>query len=170
MIGENRQLVTDEPVEFEKNNRLKSKTARKLPVILEEFIEYTPISYKKGEGYQHVTGWTCKHSDLNRWLWCPKISPVTGKTRWSGRTGSMLQMNSLSLRNNRLKFKTARKLPIILGGSYRIYHPNLIQESQRISTCNRLDLQRLGSQPVVVPKNLPDRRCGIKNLVIWFLV
>ena len=35
MIGENRQLGTDEPVEF--------KTAGKSPVILEESIEYTPI-------------------------------------------------------------------------------------------------------------------------------
>ena len=26
-----------------KNNRLKMKTAEKLPLILEEFIEYTPI-------------------------------------------------------------------------------------------------------------------------------
>ena len=33
---------------------------------------------------------------------------------WPGRTGSWLQMNQLSLRNNRLKFKTAGKLPIIL--------------------------------------------------------
>jgi hypothetical protein len=32
MIGENRQWVTDEPVEFE--------TARKLLLILEQFIEY----------------------------------------------------------------------------------------------------------------------------------
>ena len=32
MIGENRQLVADEPVEF-----------KKLPIIFEEFIEYTPI-------------------------------------------------------------------------------------------------------------------------------
>ena len=38
----NRQLVTDEAVEFE-NNRLKFKSAGKLPIILEEFIEYTPI-------------------------------------------------------------------------------------------------------------------------------
>ena len=33
---------------------------------------------------------------------------------WSRRTGSELQMTWLSLRNNRLKFKTAGKLPIIL--------------------------------------------------------
>jgi hypothetical protein len=39
-------------------------------------------------------------------------------------------------------------------GIYRIY-PNLIKENRRMSTCNRLDLQILGSQPIV-PKNLPD--------------
>ena len=39
---ENTQLVTDEPVVFG-NNRLKFKTAGKLPIILEEFVEYNPI-------------------------------------------------------------------------------------------------------------------------------
>ena len=42
MIWENRQLVTNEPVDFEKN-RLKFKTAGILPIILEEIIEYTPV-------------------------------------------------------------------------------------------------------------------------------
>jgi hypothetical protein len=35
MIGENRQLVTDEPVEVQ--------DCRKLPIVLEEFKEYIPI-------------------------------------------------------------------------------------------------------------------------------
>ena len=35
-------------------------------------------------------------------------------------------------------------------------HPNLIKENRRMWTCNRLDLQSLGSQPVIMPKNLPD--------------
>ena len=35
MIGENRQLVTNEPVEVE--------DYRKLPIILEESIAYTPF-------------------------------------------------------------------------------------------------------------------------------
>ena len=35
MIGENRLSL--------RNNRLKFKTAGKLPIILEEFIEYTPV-------------------------------------------------------------------------------------------------------------------------------
>jgi hypothetical protein len=34
-----------------------------------------------------------------------------------GRSGSKLQMNRLSLRNNRLKFKIAGKLPIVLEES-----------------------------------------------------
>ena len=38
---------------------------------------------------------------------------------------------------------------------YRIY-TILIKENRRMSTCNRLDLQTLGSQPVIMPKNLPD--------------
>ena len=38
----------------------------------------------------------------------------------------------------------------------RIY-PNLIKKNRRMSTCNRLDLQTLGSQPIM-PKNLPDHR------------
>ena len=35
-------------------------------------------------------------------------------------------------------------------GTYKIY-PNSIKGNQRISTCNWLDLQALGSQPVVMP-------------------
>ena len=74
--------------------------------------------------------------------------------QWSGRTGSWLQMNWLSLRNNRLKFKTAEKLSIILE-EFVEYTPNLIKENRRMWTCNRSDLQSLGSQPVVMPKNIP---------------
>ena len=42
---------------------------------------------------------------------------------WSGRTGSYLQIYRLSLRNNRLMFKSAGKLPIILE-EFREYTPN----------------------------------------------
>ena len=42
-----------------------------------------------------------------------------------------------------------------LRGIYRIY-PNLVKKDRRLSTGNRLDLQTLGSQPVLMPKNLPD--------------
>ena len=63
-------------------NRLKFKTAGKLPIVLEEFIEYTP----KGNtgGRQHVTPvGLAKHWDLNRL--CPKISPITEWKWWQRR-------------------------------------------------------------------------------------
>ena len=34
----------------------------------------------------------------------------------------------------------------------------LTKENWRMSTCNRLDLQTIGSQPVVTPKNFADHR------------
>ena len=43
MIGDNRQLVTYELVSLS-NNRLKFKTAGKLPITLEESIEYTQFN------------------------------------------------------------------------------------------------------------------------------
>ena len=57
-------------------DRLKFKTSSDLPITLEEFMGYTSNSYRKTEGCQHVTSWTCKHLDLNRRL-CPKSTPVT---------------------------------------------------------------------------------------------
>ena len=43
-----------------------------------------------------------------------------------------------------------RKLTDHFRGIYRIY-PNLVKENRRMPTCNRLDLQTLGSQPVIMP-------------------
>jgi hypothetical protein len=63
-------------------------------------------------------------------------------------------MNRLSLRNNRLKFiKIAGKLPIILEEF--IEYTQFNKGNHRMSICNWLDLQTLGSQPVM-PKILPD--------------
>jgi hypothetical protein len=47
-----------------------------------------------------------------------------------------------------------KKITDRFRGIYRIY-PDLIKENRRMSTCDRLDLQTLGSQPVM-PKNLPN--------------
>ena len=84
-----------------------------------------------------------------------RLSPPSWLGRlWSGRTGSWLRMNRLSSRNNRLKFKTVGKITDHFRGIYGIY-PNSIKEHRMMWTCNRLDLQTLGSQPVML-KNLPD--------------
>ena len=56
---------------------------------------------------------------------------------------------------NRLKFKTAEKLPIILEEPMEYTPILIIKENRRMPTCNRLELQTLGSQPIM-PKNLPD--------------
>ena len=47
-----------------------------------------------------------------------------------------------------------RKITDHCRGIYRIYYPNSIKGNRRMSTCNRLDLQTLGSQ-LHMPKNLP---------------
>ena len=49
-----------------------------------------------------------------------------------------------------------RKITDHFRGIYRIY-PNLTKENRRMSTCNRLDLQTLGSQRIM-SKNLPHHR------------
>jgi hypothetical protein len=48
---------------------------------------------------------------------------LTHYKQWMERTGSWVQMNRLSLRNNRLKFKTAGELPIILEEFIEEYMP-----------------------------------------------
>ena len=68
MIAENRQLLTDEPVEIprlQENYRSLKRNLWKIP----------QINTEKPKDVQHVTGWTCKHQDLNGL--CPKISPIT---------------------------------------------------------------------------------------------
>ena len=92
----------------------------------------------------------CRYRHLRTWdapilaLACPM----------PGLVGTLLLMNRLSLRNNRLKFKTAGKLPIV-SEEFKEHTPILMKQNRRMSTCNRLDLQTLGSQPII-PINIPD--------------
>ena len=60
-----------------------------------------------------------------------------------------------------LEVQTYKKITNKIEGNYRIY-PNLIKGNWRMSTCDRLDLQTLGSQPDMF-KNLPDH-CNLDNL------
>ena len=60
MLGENRQLVTNEPVEFEKLP-VEVQICRK---ITDQFLGIYRIYHnlmKETGGCEHVTGWTCKH-------------------------------------------------------------------------------------------------------------
>ena len=57
-----------------------------------------------------------------------------------------------------------RKITDHFRGIYRMY-PNLMKENRRISTCNILDLQTLGSQ-LVKSKNSPITIADIVNISI----
>ena len=72
MMGENRQFVTDEPVEFEKEPVGVVQDCRKITHQFRGIYRIYPSLIKETRGCHHVTSWTCKHSDLNRL--CPKIS------------------------------------------------------------------------------------------------
>jgi hypothetical protein len=53
-----------------------------------------------------------------------------------------------------VEIQDCRKITDHFREIYRIY-PTLINKIQRMSTCDRLDLQTLGSQPISMPKTLP---------------
>ena len=59
-----------------------------------------------------------------------------------------------------LKVQDWRKMTNRFRGIYRIY-PTLIKDNRRMSPYNRLDLQTLGSQPVM-PKNLSNQWKDVK--------
>ena len=50
-----------------------------------------------------------------------------------------------------VEVQDCRKITYHCREIYRI-----LKENRRMSTCNLLDLQTLGSQPVIMPKNLPE--------------
>jgi hypothetical protein len=66
----------------------------------------------------------------------------------------MIGENRQLVTNEPVEVEDCRKITDHFRGIYRIYF-NLIKENRRMSTCNRLDLQTLGSQPIM-PKNLLD--------------
>jgi hypothetical protein len=72
-------------------------------------------------------------------------------------------MNRLSLRNNQLKFKTARKLPIILEESTEYTQFNK-GKAEHVHS-NRLDLQTLGSR-LIMPKKSPQSLCELHEIHI----
>ena len=55
-----------------------------------------------------------------------------------------------------VKVQDCRKINDHLRGIYRIYSNLMKEKNRRMSTYNQLDWQTLGSQRVIMPKNLPD--------------
>ena len=116
-------------------------------------LDLQTLRYKWTGWVWEITGWSWRLQEnypiqcslLNYYMLSPRfVHAVTFvyicRTNDRGEPAVQLQMNRLSLTNNRLKFKTTKgKLPIILRGIYRTY-PTLTKEIRRMWTCNRLDL------------------------------
>ena len=103
-----------------------------------------------------MTGWTCKHCDLNRL--CPKKTPRSLAPRCSSVIGENRQLvtdEPVEFANSPVEVQDCRKITDKFRGIYGIY-PNLLKENRRMSTCNRLDLQTLGSQPVMPNQKSPQ--------------
>ena len=67
-----------------------------------------------------------------------------GQSNEQGELNAKLQMNRLSLRNNRLKFKNSGQSLIIVDDLQNI--PQISKKNYMIATCNRLDFDRLCQQ------------------------
>jgi hypothetical protein len=77
MTGENRQLVTNEPVEVHQD-------CRKITGHLKGICRIYPNLIKESWRMSIWFSWNCKHwEDLNRL--CPKISPITD-TDWKSQS------------------------------------------------------------------------------------
>ena len=63
-------------------------------------------------------------------------------------------MNRSSSRRNRLKFKTSQNLPIVLEEPIEYTSNERKHQNRKMSTCNRLDLESLGSWPTLYAQKL----------------
>ena len=66
-------------------------------------------------------------------------------------------MNRWSLRNNRSKLETSGALPIILEESLQYTSLNEWKQNRKMSTCNRLGSESLGSWPTLYAQKLTSR-------------
>ena len=73
-----------------------------------------------------------------------------------GKNWQLVTNEPVEFEKQPVEVQDCRNITHLFRGFYRRIYPNLIKENRRMSTCNRLDLQTLGSQPIIMPKNLPD--------------
>jgi hypothetical protein len=71
-----------------------------------------------------------------------------------GENRQLVTNELVEFENESVEVQDCRKITDYYRGLYRVY-PKLIKENRRMSTCNWLDLQTLGSQPIM-SKNLLD--------------
>ena len=127
---------------------------------LQEIIDHCRGIYRI---YPNLTKENRRMSTCNR-LVMPKFLP----DHWC-RLGLLPASKPMTRENRQLvtdevvEVEDCRKITNHFTGIYRLY-PNSIKENRRMSTCNRLELQTLGSQPVTTPKNLPDHWSKLSKL------
>ena len=95
---------------------------------------------------------------IHRWniMFTSKFPRATSHTRLT-----MIRENRQLLTSEPVEVRDYMRITDHFIGIYGIYSI-FIKENRRMWTCNRLDLQTLGSQPVIMPKNLPDH-CRLKQ-------
>jgi hypothetical protein len=74
----------------------------------------------------------------------------------------MIVENRQLVTNEPVEVQDCGKMTNHFRGIYRIY-PNVIKKNRRMSTCNQMDLQTLGSQPIM-PKIFPDHWSGYSKV------
>ena len=89
------------------------------------------------------------------WYWLPDISNTSNMTEpMIGENRQLVTNELVEFEKWPVEVQDCRKITDHSRGIHRIY-PNLIKENRRMSTCNRSDLQTLGSQPLM-PQYLPN--------------
>jgi hypothetical protein len=84
----------------------------------------------------------------------------------------MIGENQQLVENNMVEIQDCSKITNHFRGMHRIC-PNLMKENRRMSTCNRLDLQTLGSQPIICAQKYPRSLLqihGYKPLFMFMLM
>ena len=75
---------------------------------------------------------------------------------------TMIGENRLLVTDEPVEVQDCRRITDHFRGIYRIF-PILLKEHRRMSTCNRLDLQTLGSQPLILAQKSP--RSLVENTI-----
>ena len=96
-----------------------------------------------------------------------RARPLLHNWRTRPRCNAMIGENWQLVTNEPVEFEKtpgvvqdSRKITDHFRGIYRVY-PNLVKENRWMPTCNhQLDLQTRGSQPPIMPKNLPNHWCN----------
>ena len=142
MFGKNRRFVTDEPVEFEKEPPVEVGDFRRITDCFKGIYGRIYLTWKKAKpedvnqclgrtGGSLQMNWLSLRNNHRLKLETSAELPIVLKNLWriyikwmkakpedvnqcSGRTGGLLHMNQLSLRNNQLKLETSGGLQMIL--------------------------------------------------------